>query len=61
MVGLGEVLWDILPEKKEFGGAPANFAYHAKALGGDGWVVSCCTIVSAAPISGSVDLLPVVK
>jgi fructokinase len=41
MVGLGEVLWDILPEKKEFGGAPANFAYHAKALGGDGWVVSC--------------------
>ena len=41
MVGLGEVLWDILPEKKEFGGAPANFAYHAKTLGGDGWVVSC--------------------
>ncbi len=41
MVGLGEVLWDVLPTKKEFGGAPANFAYHAKALGGDGWVVSC--------------------
>ena len=29
VVGLGEVLWDILPEGKKLGGAPANFAYHA--------------------------------
>ena len=29
VVGLGEVLWDMLPEGKQLGGAPANFAYHA--------------------------------
>ena len=29
IVGLGEVLWDVLPEGKKLGGAPANFAYHA--------------------------------
>ena len=29
VVGLGEVLWDVLPEGKKLGGAPANFAYHA--------------------------------
>ena len=41
VVGLGEVLWDLLPGGKRFGGAPANFAYHAKALGGEAYVVSC--------------------
>ena len=34
-VGLGEILWDMLPEGKTLGGAPANFAYHAKAIGKD--------------------------
>ena len=29
VVGLGEALWDCLPEGKKLGGAPANFAYHA--------------------------------
>ena len=29
VVGLGEVLWDVLPEGKKLGGAPANFAYNA--------------------------------
>lgn len=29
VVGLGEVLWDMLPDGKKLGGAPANFAYHA--------------------------------
>lgn len=29
VVGLGEVLWDVLPEGKKLGGAPSNFAYHA--------------------------------
>ncbi|MBO7462922.1 MAG: carbohydrate kinase, partial [Bacteroidales bacterium] len=29
IVGLGEVLWDMLPEGKKLGGAPSNFAYHA--------------------------------
>ena len=28
IVGMGEALWDILPEGKKLGGAPANFAYH---------------------------------
>ena len=28
IVGLGEALWDILPDGKKLGGAPANFAYH---------------------------------
>ncbi|MHC4292532.1 MAG: carbohydrate kinase family protein [Planctomycetota bacterium] len=41
LVGLGEILWDLLPEGKQLGGAPANFAYHAQALGGKGVVVSC--------------------
>jgi fructokinase len=41
LVGLGEILWDLLPEGKQLGGAPANFAYHAQALGGQGVVVSC--------------------
>jgi len=41
LVGLGEILWDILPEGKKLGGAPANFAYHAQELGAKGLVVSC--------------------
>lgn len=40
IVGIGEILWDILPTGKALGGAPANFAYHAKRLGEDGWAVS---------------------
>lgn len=40
VVGLGEVLWDILPAGKQLGGAPANFAYHARAQGATGVVVS---------------------
>jgi fructokinase len=41
LVGLGEILWDLLPGGRQLGGAPANFAYHAKALGVDAQVVSC--------------------
>ena len=40
VVGLGEALWDCLPEGRKLGGAPANFAYHAQAQGMDGNVVS---------------------
>ncbi len=29
VVGLGEALWDVLPEGKKLGGAPANFSFHA--------------------------------
>ena len=28
-VGLGEILFDVLPTGSQLGGAPANFAYHA--------------------------------
>lgn len=40
VVGLGEVLWDMLPEGKKMGGAPANFAYHASQFGWESCVVS---------------------
>jgi fructokinase len=40
IVGIGEILWDMLPSGKALGGAPANFAYHAKRLGEEGWAVS---------------------
>ena len=33
VVGLGEVLWDLLPTGHQLGGAPTNFAYHVHALG----------------------------
>jgi fructokinase len=40
VVGLGEILWDLLPHGRQLGGAPANFAYHAHALGAESAVVS---------------------
>lgn len=40
MVGLGEALWDVLPNGDHFGGAPANVALHAAALGAESWLVS---------------------
>ena len=40
MIGLGEVLWDLLPSGKALGGAPANFAYMANVLGEQGIVAS---------------------
>lgn len=40
VVGMGEALWDVLPEGKKIGGAPANFAYHVKQFGLPSCVVS---------------------
>lgn len=40
VVGLGEVLWDLLPGGKQLGGASANFAYHAQMLGAEAWLIS---------------------
>ena len=40
IVGMGEVFWDMLPEGKKIGGAPANFAYHVSQYGFDSCVVS---------------------
>jgi fructokinase len=36
IVGLGEILWDLFPQGKQVGGAPANFAYCASLLGDNG-------------------------
>lgn len=40
LVGLGEVLWDLLPEGRKLGGAPANVAFHARSLGLESFIVS---------------------
>lgn len=40
VVGVGEVLWDLLLTGPQLGGAPANFAYHAHALGGQTEVIT---------------------
>ena len=40
VVGMGEALWDMLPESKKIGGAPANFAYHVSQFGLSSCVVS---------------------
>lgn len=40
IVGMGEALWDVLPEGKKIGGAPANFAYHVSQFGLDSCAVS---------------------
>ncbi len=40
VVGMGEVLWDLLPEGRKIGGAPANFAYHVSQFGFQSCAVS---------------------
>ena len=40
VVGIGEVLWDLLPDGPQLGGAPANFACHARALGANASVIT---------------------
>lgn len=40
VVGIGEVLWDMLPTGKRLGGAPTNFAYHAAMNGWRAAIVS---------------------
>jgi fructokinase len=40
VVGVGELVWDLLPSGKKLGGAPANFAHHANQLGARSAVVS---------------------
>jgi len=40
VVGIGEILWDLLPDGRQMGGAPANFAFHARALGAASVIVS---------------------
>lgn len=40
IIGIGELLWDILPTGKKAGGAPINFAYHASRLGAESYAIS---------------------
>lgn len=40
IVGIGEVLFDCLPDGKKLGGAPANFAYHVSQFGLNGLAIS---------------------
>ena len=40
IVGLGEALWDCLPDGSKLGGAPANFAYHVHQFGFDAMAIS---------------------
>ncbi len=52
VVGIGEILWDMLPQGKQLGGAPANFAYHVCRLGGNGWAVSA---ISDDPLGNEIN------
>lgn len=40
VTGIGEALWDCLPEGRKFGGAPTNFAYHCSQFSLNAWAVS---------------------
>ena len=40
VAGIGEILWDMLPEGKKLGGAPANFACHVARFGFESCVIS---------------------
>jgi fructokinase len=40
VIGVGEVLWDMLDSGPQLGGAPTNFAYHAHALGANSQVIT---------------------
>lgn len=40
IIGIGELLWDMLPDGKELGGAPANFTYHTSVLGASSTIIS---------------------
>jgi len=44
IVGIGEILWDVFPNGKVLGGAPANFAYHVSQFGYEGYAVSAIGI-----------------
>ena len=40
IVGIGELLFDVFPDRKALGGAPTNFAYHCQQLGHEAISVS---------------------
>ena len=40
IIGIGELLWDMLPTGKKAGGAPVNFVYHASRMGTESYAIS---------------------
>lgn len=40
IIGIGELLWDMLPTGKKAGGAPINFVYHASQMGAESYAIS---------------------
>lgn len=40
IIGIGELLWDMLPTGKKAGGAPINFAFHASRMGAESYAIS---------------------
>ena len=40
IMGIGELVWDLLPDGRQLGGAPVNFAYWCNRLGAEGYPVS---------------------
>ena len=58
VVGLGDILWDVLPDGKKLGDAPANFAYHCRQFGLDGIAVSAGDSFTAAMCAGMLAGLP---
>jgi len=40
VTGIGEALWDCLPDGRKFGGAPTNFAFHCSQFGLNAWAAS---------------------
>ncbi|VGO21182.1 carbohydrate kinase family protein [Pontiella sulfatireligans] len=51
VAGIGELLWDVFPNHKRLGGAPANFACHCNQLGAEAYPVSC---VGADPLGAGI-------
>ncbi len=40
VIGIGELLWDILPEWKQLGSAPCNLSFHASQARCESFVIS---------------------
>jgi fructokinase len=40
ILSIGEIIWDLLPGDEHLGGAPLNFAAHARRLGHDSYIFS---------------------
>lgn len=67
VVGIGEVLWDVFPEGKQLGGAPANFVYHVtrfgcrglllSAIGNDVYGDEICTVLEERKIKSVIERL----